>query len=39
MLLLDFRIVRVLSSGGARGVYAELGWEPKAAFHAMAEFG
>jgi hypothetical protein len=34
-----FGVVRVLPPGAAEGPYAELGWEPKAAFHVMAEFG
>ncbi|MBS2549237.1 hypothetical protein KGQ19_20445 [Catenulispora sp. NL8] len=35
----SFGIVRVLPPGVAEGDYAELGWEPKAAFGAVAEFG
>ncbi|MFD7491031.1 hypothetical protein ACFV8T_01175 [Streptomyces sp. NPDC059832] len=35
----SFGVVRVLPPGAAEGPYAELGWEPKAAFHVMAEFG
>lgn len=35
----SFGVVKVLSPGTAEGPYAELGWRPKAAFHAMAEFG
>lgn len=35
----SFGVVRVLPPGTAEGPYAELGWEPKAAFHAMAQFG
>jgi hypothetical protein len=34
----SFGVVRVLPPGAAEGPYAELGWEPKAAFHVMAEF-
>lgn len=34
-----FGVVRVLPPGAAEGPYAELGWEPKAAFRVMAEFG
>ncbi|MFE6667554.1 hypothetical protein ACFVFH_28860 [Streptomyces sp. NPDC057697] len=35
----SFGVVRVLPHGLAEGPYAELGWEPKAAFHVLAEFG
>ncbi|GAA4603428.1 hypothetical protein GCM10023195_11340 [Actinoallomurus liliacearum] len=35
----SFGVVRVLPPGAAEGPYAELGLEPKAAFHVMAEFG
>ncbi|WP_370345121.1 hypothetical protein [Catenulispora sp. MAP5-51] len=35
----SFGIVRVLPPGVARGEYAELGWELKAAFGVVAEFG
>ncbi|MER6530928.1 hypothetical protein [Streptomyces sp. NPDC001508] len=35
----SFGVVRVLPPGAAEGTYAELGWEPKAAFHVMAAFG
>jgi hypothetical protein len=35
----SFGIVRVLPPGVAEGAYAELGWEPKAAFAAVARFG
>ncbi len=35
----SFGVVRVLPPGAAEGAYAELGWEPKAAFHTMAAFG
>ncbi|WP_433890101.1 hypothetical protein [Streptomyces sp. CA-111067] len=35
----SFGVVRVLPPGAARGPYAELGWEPKAAFHVLAGFG
>lgn len=35
----SFGIVRVLPPGVAEGEYAEFGWEPKAAFGAVAEFG
>ena len=35
----SFGIVRVLPPGVAKGRYADLGWEPKAAFDVVAEFG
>ncbi|MFI2288081.1 hypothetical protein [Streptomyces niveus] len=35
----SFGVVRVLPPGGAEGPYAELGWQPKAAFHVLAGFG
>ena len=35
----SFGIVRVLPPGAAQGQYAELGWEPKAAFGVLADFG
>jgi len=35
----SFGIVRVLPAGMAQGEYAELNWEPKAAFGVVAEFG
>jgi len=35
----SFGIVRVLPQGAATGQYAELGWEPKAAFGVVAKFG
>ncbi|WP_194898464.1 hypothetical protein [Catenulispora pinisilvae] len=35
----SYGIVRVLPPGVAEGDYAEFGWEPKAAFGAVAEFG
>jgi hypothetical protein len=35
----SFGVVRILPPGAAEGPHAELGWEPKAAFEAMAEFG
>ncbi|CCB72923.1 MULTISPECIES: hypothetical protein [Streptomycetaceae] len=35
----SFGVVRILPPGTAQGPYAGLGWEPKAAFHVMAEFG
>ncbi|MFB7493416.1 hypothetical protein ACFC09_01710 [Streptomyces sp. NPDC056161] len=35
----SFGVVRILPPGAADGPYAELGWEPKAAFHVLADFG
>ena len=37
--LASFGIVKVLEQGGAGTTYPGLPWEPKAAFHALAEYG